>query len=575
MPSVFIDGKEYTYQGNPSLIQFCKDNDVEIPHFCWHPAMSVPTNCRMCLVEVGFPMKDRATGEVLREADGSPKIGWGRKPVTSCNQAMAPDMYVRTNRTSQVIDKAQKGVLEFLLINHPLDCPICDQAGECPLQIWTYKYGPEGSRFEVDKVHKPKRIQLGANVTLDAERCINCTRCTRFTEEISKSWQLSIHSRGDRNYPATAPGKTFDDPYSMNVIDLCPVGALTSTDHRFKARVWEMNYTPTICTGCSNGCNVDVWMRDNRVMRHTPRHNADVNQYWMCDEGRLDYDRLNDNRVSGVKLKGDLPVAFEEGLSQTGALLKKHQGKILFIGSAHASVESNFALVQVAAQLGEKEVFFAPHETKGWGDSFLRKDDRTPNRAGCEMLGMKAASADELKAHLKGGKYELVYLMEDDRLAANLLADVSPHVNDKAFIIHAHTYFTGHEKATILLPAANHLESAGIFVNAKGMPQLAQMAKQIRRMTPDMWMAMPKSRLDSAGQLTDNWRSADNIVDCLPSWLLLSKVATDLHLHFAFAEHKDIFAEVKKHYKQLEGLKLSKRNRMETFKQSQFEFAIN
>ncbi len=571
MPNIYIDGKTYAYDGKPYLLQFAIDNGIEIPYFCYHPAMSIPTNCRMCLVDVGFPMKDRATGEVLKEADGSPKIGWGRKPNTSCNTQLAPDMYVRTNRTNAAIEKAQKGVLEFLLINHPLDCPICDQAGECPLQIWTYKYGPEGSRFEVDKVHKPKRITLGPNVTLDAERCINCTRCTRFTEEISKTNQLSIHSRGDANYPATAPGHTFDDAYSMNVIDICPVGALTSTDHRFKARVWEMNYTPTICTGCSTGCNVDVWLRDNAVLRQTPRHNAAINEYWMCDEGRLGYMQHNEKRVSGVKLKGDLPVAFEEGLQQVGAMLTKHKGKTLFLGSAHASLESNWALKKTAAALGQADVHYLPHTQAGWGDSFLRKDDRSPNRAAVELLGFKPVQIESLKSDIRAGKYELVYLMEDDKLAT-LLAEL---MNEVPFIVHAHQYFIGHERSTILLPAATHLESAGIFINAKNIPQLSMQAKQIRRMTPDMWMAMPKSRLDSAGQATDNWRHPENVVDALPSWLLLSKVAADLNLGFAYAEHKDVFAAVKTDYAQLAGLKLPRRNRKESFKQSQFEFAIN
>lgn len=248
MPQFTIDGKTYEYEGRPFLLQYCLDNNIEIPYFCYHPAMSVPTNCRMCLVEVGFPAKDRATGEPVLDEEGNQVVNWGRKPATSCNTPIAPEMIVRTHRSSPEVKKMQEGVLEYMLANHPLDCPICDQAGECPLQIWTYKYGPEGSRFEVEKVHKPKRIELGPNVVLDAERCINCTRCTRFTEEVSGSWQLTITHRGEKNHPATAPGEVFDDPYSMNTIDLCPVGALTSTDFRFKARVWEMAHTQGFAT---------------------------------------------------------------------------------------------------------------------------------------------------------------------------------------------------------------------------------------------------------------------------------------------------------------------------------------
>ena len=569
MPQITIDGKAFAYDGKPYLLQYCIDHAVEVPYFCYHPAMSVPTNCRMCLVDVGFPVKNRETGAVETNADGSPKIAWGRKPITACNTAVAPDMHVRTNRTSAVIEKAQKGVLEFLLINHPLDCPICDQAGECPLQIWTYKYGPEGSRYEVSKVHKPKRIQLGPNVMLDAERCINCTRCTRFTEEISKTNQLSIHSRGSANYPSTAPGQTFDDAYSMNVIDICPVGALTSTDFRFKARVWEMNYTPSICTGCATGCNVDVWVRDNQVLRQTPRHNAAVNDYWMCDEGRLDYERFNERRVSGVKLKGDVPVEFEEGLRRAGMLMQAHKGKTLFVGSAHASVESNWALKQVADRLGATEVVFADHTQPGWGDSLLRTDDRSPNRAGAELVGLKARTADEIRA--AATTTELIVVMEDDALTASALATA---LATKPVVVLSRNYFAGFESAEVVLPAANHLESAGTFINKKGTAQLATQALQIRRMTPDMWMALPKSRLDAGGVAVDNWRHPENVIDALPAWLLLSKISTDLGLGFGYAEHKEIFAAVQAIYPQLAELKLTKRNRKESFKQSQFEFAI-
>ncbi len=570
MPQITIDGKAYTYEGEGRLLEFALTSGVEIPYFCYHPAMSTPTNCRMCLVNVGFPMKDRATGEVLKDEQGNPKIGWGRKPATACNQPLAPDMYVETGRVSPVIKKAQEGVLEFLLINHPLDCPICDQAGECPLQIWTYKYGPEGSRFELHKVHKPKEIDLGPNVKLDAERCINCTRCTRFTEEISGTNQLSIHSRGVTNFPATAPGKTFDDPYSMNVIDLCPVGALTSRDFRFKARVWEMNYTPTICTGCSNGCNVDVWVRDNEVLRHTPRENPAVNQYWMCDEGRLDYPRFNEGRVSGVKLKTDLPVSFEEGMQQAATLLGQHRGKTLFLGSAYASVESNHALKVLATALGANTVHYATHTQTGWGDTFLRKDDRTPNAAGCELVGLKAATPAQIEAEVASGNYTLVYMLEDTPLANQL----SGHFGKLPFIVHATNYFAGHEHAAVVLPAATHLEGHGVYLNTKQVPQLALQALQIRRMTPEMWMSLPKSRLDAGGVPIDNWRSPEHITDCLPSWLLVSKLALELDVDFIHTDHSTVFQAIKTAYAPLANLKVPKRARKEAFKMSQFEFAL-
>lgn len=571
MEKITIDGVEYAFDknaDNPPLLQFALQQGIDIPYFCYHPAMSVPTNCRMCLVEVGFPMTDRATGEPLLDENGEQKIGWGRKPATSCNQQLAPNMIVKTNRTSEVIDKAQKGVLEFILINHPLDCPICDQAGECPLQINTYKYGPEGSRFELKKVHKPKRIELGPRVTLDAERCINCTRCTRFTEEVSGTSQLTIVERGDKNFPAAAPGTTFDDPYSMNVVDLCPVGALTSEDFRFKARVWEMNYTPNICTGCSKGCNVNVWVRDNKVLRLTPRENLQVNDYWMCDDGRLDYHKYNDARVSGIKLQKDVPVDFDEGILNAAELLQKHKGRILFVGSAHASLESNFALKEFAEELGAKGVYFVKHEDPNFGDNLLKRNDRTPNKAGCELLGFEAATIDDLIAQSRG--FDLIYVMEDDAAAAALVAGT-----DKPVVAHAYQYFEGHEKAQLALPAATNFEAAGTYINEDNIPQMVQQAKQIRQMTPEMWMAMPKSRLDAGGVAVDNWRNVDNIIDCMPSWLMLNLIAREAKMKYVYSTHEGIFKKLQNSYELLKKLKIKRHNRKESFKMSQYEFAID
>lgn len=573
MPTILIDDREYAYAdgpGQPTLLQFAIENGVDIPYFCYHPAMSVPTNCRMCLVEVGYPAIDRATGQPVRDDKGQPVVNWGRKPATSCNQALSPGMLVRTHLTSPAIKKAQAGVLEFILINHPLDCPICDQAGECPLQINTFKFGPEGSRFELRKVHKPKRVQLGPNVMLDAERCINCTRCTRFTEEISKTNQLSIIARGDKNFPSAGPGRTFDDPYSMNVVDLCPVGALTSADFRFKARAWEMNYTPGISTTCSKGTNVYVWVRDNRVLRLTPRYNPHVNQYWMPDEDRLDYSKFNDNRVSGIKVKGDVPADFEQGLGKTAELLKQHQGRILAVGSGHASLESNYLLRALMREIGVTEIHFAKHHDPSKDDGFLRTADRTPNSAACRLLGFKEADADKLGQLAGDSRYSLVLVMEDDAVASALVQRVS-----KPVIAMAHQHFAGHDKTEILLPAATAVEGVGVFINDKNLPQFTLQAKQIRQMTPEMWMAMPKSRLDAGGVAIDNWRNLENIIDCLPSWMLLCQIAQKLNIKLDYANHAALYRKIQSEFDLLRNLNLPKRIRRESFKMSQFEFAID
>ena len=563
MGKVNIDGVEYAFEGSHKLLTFALGVGVEIPYFCYHPAMSTPTNCRMCLVDVGFP----ATGpdrQPLYNDDGTPKINWGRKPATSCNQDVFDGMHVRTQRTNPVIEKAQKGVLEFILINHPLDCPICDQAGECPLQINTYKYGPEGSRFELNKIHKPKRVALGPNVMLDAERCINCTRCTRFTEEISKTNQLSIISRGESNFPATAPGQTFDDPYSMNVVDLCPVGALTSADFRFKARVWEMNYTPSVCTECSRGCSVDVWVRDNLVLRQTPRENPKVNQYWMCDEGRLAYGKFNANRVSGAKVVNDVPAELADALAGVGESLKKHKDELLIVGSPYASLESNYALRKLADFLGAKTIYFVNRVEKGWGDDLLRRDERTPNAAACRLLGFTETTLDELAS--KSAK--LAFVMEDDGAAETLVAAGTPVISA------SHHYFPGYEKALVILPAAMHVEANGTFINFQNVVQVALQAKAIARMTPEMWMAMPKSRLEAGGVAIDNWRNPENAVDCLPSWMLLSQIAKNIGAGFNFKSHGDVYKALQNEFEIVRTVKLPKRGRKEAFKMSQFEFAL-
>ncbi|MEO0468564.1 MAG: 2Fe-2S iron-sulfur cluster-binding protein [Bacteroidota bacterium] len=562
MPKINIDGKELEFDGQHRLLQYALDQNIEIPYFCYHPGMSVPTNCRMCLVEVGFQAKDRASGELQFDEDGKPIIQWGRKPATACNTNVAPGMYVKTNRTSEVIKKAQEGVLEYMLINHPLDCPICDQAGECPLQIWTYKYGPEGSRFENEKSHKAKRVDLGPNVVMDQERCINCTRCTRFTEEISGSNQLTIVGRGDRNHPATAPGEVFDDPYSMNTIDICPVGALTSKQHRFKARVWEMSHSHAIDVNDSTGTNIEVWIRDNKVLRITPRENQDVNAWWMPDAHRLNVDIYNENRVSGIQLKGGIPVNFDDGMRKAADLLKNADDKALLIGSAYASLESNYALKQLADQLGVKDAYYVSHIEEGRGDGWLMQDDCTPNAAACELLGFKAMSLEA--AIEKLGKSDFIYSLENDRL----FAAAGDALSGKTVVAHAYQYQSGHEKVNVLLPAATSIEAEGTYINHKGLAQGSVMAKQIRQMTPEMWMRLPKSRLDKGAVAVDRWRNLDNIFDVLPSWLMISQLTG-----MGFDSHKDIYKKVKSEFEALKDLSFSYKPPKASFKKTQLEYA--
>lgn len=569
MPTVYIDDQAYEFEGKHFLLQFALDHGVEIPYFCYHPAMSSPTNCRMCLVELGNQTRDRVTGEYQVDEEGKPVVMWGRKPATACNTPLTDRMFVKTHRTSAAIRKDQAGVLEYMLINHPLDCPICDQAGECPLQIWTYKYGPEGSRFENQKGHKNKRVELGPNVVLDEERCINCTRCTRFTEEISKSNQLSIVGRGEKNCPSTAPGQVFDDPYSMNTIDICPVGALTSRATRFKARVWEMAHAPSIDLNDSTGTNTFVWIRDNEVLRITPRKNLAINDYWMPDAHRLNVDLYNKNRVSGVRIKGDIPINFEDGIQKAASFLQGQGKAVFFLGSAYESLETNFALRELARQIGVEDIYYVPHVEPGHGDGWLIQDDRTPNAAACEWLGFHPIGIDELRMKFLSGEISFLYSLENTRT----FRELGEVIYGKTVIAHALHRCEAYEWIDLLLPAAISIEAEGIYINHKGMPQVSVLAKQIRQMTPDQWMRLPKSRLDKGAVAVDRWRNLDNIFDVLPGWLLLSKIGTYMGLDMPYAHHSDIFARVQATFEALKDLEVSYKPPKNAFKSTQLEFA--
>lgn len=546
MPEVFIDGTRYEFEGKPKLLQFLLDQGLEVPFFCYHPSLSIPGNCRQCMVRVGQPVRNRETGEYELDEEGNRVIQWFPKLQISCNTDMTDGMVVNTQRTDELVRRAQKDNLEFLLINHPLDCPICDQAGECPLQIMTYKYGPEGSRFEVKKVHKPKRVQLGPRVILDAERCINCTRCVRFTDEISKSHQLTITRRGDNNYPITAPGREFDDPYSMNTIDICPVGALTSADFRFRARVWEMAQTPGIDITNGKGSNIDVWTRDNLVMRITPRHNPHVNDHWIPDASREAFRLFNENRVDRpfVRLDGTEQanaawnLAIETFLEQFG---KVDRSGVVVIGSPHASVEENYALSRFANLLGLGEPLFTPHIVEGSGDGFLITDDQAPNTAGVRLLGFREVDEDEMRKRVASAK--MVLLLSDHLIDRGALSDSD--LDGKYTVMFATNHSETTRRADLLFPITCSVEHAASYVNVDGRIQRTFPAKETRYTSRDLDLEMSTSRLDRFGTSFDNWVNEENKVDCLPLWDLLGLLGGRLGLELSWpGAAREIMTEI-------------------------------
>lgn len=537
MPEVFIDGNRYEFEGKPKLLQFLMDLGLEVPFFCYHPSMSIPANCRQCMVKIGQPVQNRETGKYELDENGDRVIRWFPKLQTSCSIDVTDGLVVKTQETDELVQRAQKDNLEFILINHPLDCPICDQAGECPLQIQTYKYGPEGSRFEVKKVHKPKRVQLGPRVVLDAERCINCTRCTRFTQEISKTHQLTITKRGDKNYPTTAPGTTFDDSYSLNTVDLCPVGALTSADFRFRARVWEMNQTPSIDITNGKGCNIDIWTRDNLVLRITPRHNPHVNDYWIPDSGREAYQLFNENRLSrpSIKLDGTEQAktswnnAIESFAERTEQVEKD---EILIIGSPHSSVEENYVLSRFANLLGIRPPLFTPHIEEGSGDNFLITDDQAPNSNGIRLLGFEETEGSVLRKAVENSEIKLVLLLNDHLIDRGVLTPES--LTDKYLIMFSSNESTTSKNADLAFPVTCVAEHTASYVNVDGRIQRSFPAKETKYSNRRLNLEMSEGRLDRYGTNFDNWVSDENKVDCMPVWDIIAFISERLGMDLTY-----------------------------------------
>jgi len=277
--NVQIDGNWIQVPKGTRMIEACKMAEKEVPHYCYHPKLTSPGNCRMCLVQMGMPPRPAPGAEPVFGDDGFQDIGWMPRPVIACANTVAENMGIRT--TGDLVEKTREGVMEFLLINHPLDCPICDQAGECSLQEFSVEHGRGHSRFVEDKVKKPKNVDIGPRVNLDDERCIMCSRCIRFMDEVADDAVLGFSERGTHTTVTCHPDRKLDSNYGMNTIDLCPVGALTSKDFRFQMRVWFLKETKSIDINCGTGCNTTIWTRGNKIYRVTPRRNDDVNSEWM------------------------------------------------------------------------------------------------------------------------------------------------------------------------------------------------------------------------------------------------------------------------------------------------------
>ena len=458
---VFVDGVEYQLPERMNLVDALKTIGKEVPHYCYHPKLPVSGNCRMCLVELGAPMIDRATNQPVLEADGRPKIGWQPKPAIACASTVSRNLYVKLE--SPAVKSCREGVTEMLLVNHPLDCPVCDQAGECKLQEYSADYGRGYSRYVEDKNVKPKKTKLGPRVTLDDERCILCSRCIRFQSEIMKDPVLGFINRGSYNTLTCYPGRELDNNYSLNTVDLCPVGALTDTDFRFKMRVWFLKQTPSICTESSAGTNTVVWSREGVIHRITPRRNDAVNDTWMSDSGRALYKQVATPDRLRVARKESLPTTLDTALAAAAELIKS--GSVAYVSSGHLCVEEQHLLAKlVSAAPGT--VHQPARLAKG--DGMLISEDRTPNTRGALATGIlcaaPSASLDSLGADIDAGKVRTLVVLREDLTTAG----ISPERLAKVAII----YIGTHENATaaaarVVIPGHTVFEKAGSFINVQ------------------------------------------------------------------------------------------------------------
>ncbi|MBT5845957.1 MAG: molybdopterin-dependent oxidoreductase, partial [Verrucomicrobiales bacterium] len=482
--AVKVDGKEVAvpkltpdWQGKlvpTTVLQACKHAGIEIPHYCYHPKLPVAGNCRMCLVHVGMPGRPGPDGKPPMNEDGSLEIDpmvlpYERgtpKGVIGCATNLIPGMEIYAS--SPETKEMREAVLESLLINHPLDCTICDQAGECKLQEYSMEHGQTESQFAEQKVHKPKAVDLGPRIVLDAERCVLCTRCIRFSADIAGDDALGIVNRGSYNSIATFPGAPFDNNYTLNTADICPVGALTSKDFRFQMRVWFLKETNSLCTGCATGCNTVIGSRENKMYRQEPRENDAVNGPWMCDSGRLDYKWIgSEKRLSKLNGTTDWTTILAE---ITTNLEKAAVTSVAIIASARQTNEELFLLKKLADKF---EAITDSVPRNGEGDHLLVNADKNPNSNGARLIGIAGetlgANLPAIAEGIGNGTIKSLIVFGEDvtqhGISAALLEKLDLLIVSDIFA-NATT-----ARAHYLLPGCAYAEKRGTFTNVKGQVQ--------------------------------------------------------------------------------------------------------
>jgi NADH-quinone oxidoreductase subunit G len=502
MPTFKIDGREIPFEKGDTVIQAAQRAGIDIPHYCWHPGLSIAANCRMCLVEVAPPpgrpalmlnvlSYDPETGEYVDQQ--KPKL------QPACQQQVSEGLDIRSE-SSKHVSRARAAVQEFLLLNHPVDCPICDQAGECRLQDYWLEHQHESKRMHDEPVHKPKAQVFGPTIVYDAERCIVCTRCVRFCEEVAQDPVLSVRERGNVNEIVVSPGRELDHPYTLMTEHVCPVGALTASDFRFKARVWFLRSARSVCQGCATGCNafLDYDPRNQTIYRHRPRENPQVNRYWMCDDGMLDYSRAQENRVQEARL-GAEAVQVGTALDRAAELLRSADpARVAVLLSAQHSLEDNFALLELAQRtlwsgggarsqpLATSRVF-STGKPAGEGDKILRHTDKNPNSAGVAALLAPARPQNfaALSSAIDAGAITHVLALGSD-IDPGIIASGAVAADSRvqslgrlqALVVLGTWNGPLARAAHVLVPASSWAEADGQFMNAQGLVQESEQAVQ-------------------------------------------------------------------------------------------------
>jgi NADH-quinone oxidoreductase subunit G len=450
-----IDGREMAAVKGTKVIQAAAEQGITIPHYCYHPKLSIAGNCRMCLVEI----------------DKAPRL------QIACNTDVSEGMVVKTQ--SPKVLAARRAVMEFLLINHPLDCPICDQAGECWLQDYYMQHALHESRFEERKEHARKREIFGPNVVFDGERCIKCTRCVRFLQEVTGTEELTVVHRGDQSTIALFPGRTLDNPLSANVNDICPVGALTDRDFRFRARVWYLQKNPSICPGCSTGCNVSIETHQNRIGRFKPRLNDEVNGHWLCDEGRYSFHSLTEGKRPDAPLRrregGLAPVDWPAAVETALRGLRDHRPLAAVLSGRNTNEEA-FLFARLVRKLSPEatlEVYYRERPLTEV-EKLLKSPDRSPNFRGARDMGVTSGTAtvDALVEGLIAGKFAAAYVIGEDLLELPRAEEIKRALERLSFLLVQDSRLTSTAQlAHIILPSTNFAEKEGTYTNRRGRVQ--------------------------------------------------------------------------------------------------------